>query len=61
MNTDKQQVHDFWNEAPCGESLYLQGAGRARLLSLARKIWPRAFLKRFFPMLGLFMLVEARK
>lgn len=25
MNTDKQQVHDFWNEASCGESLYLQG------------------------------------
>ncbi len=23
-NTDKQQVHDFWNEAACGENLYLQ-------------------------------------
>jgi len=22
-NTDKQQVHDFWNEAACGENLYL--------------------------------------
>lgn len=31
------------------------------LLSLARKIWPRALLKRFFPGLGLFMLIEARK
>jgi len=31
------------------------------LLSLARKIWPRAFFKRFFPGLGLFMLIEARK
>lgn len=23
-NSDKQQVHDFWNEAACGENLYLQ-------------------------------------
>ena len=22
-NTGKQQVHDFWNEAACGENLYL--------------------------------------
>jgi SAM-dependent methyltransferase len=25
MDTDKQAVHDFWNAASCGESLYLQG------------------------------------
>ena len=25
MNTDKQAVHDFWNAASCGESLYLRG------------------------------------
>ncbi len=31
------------------------------LLSLARKIWPRTLLKRFFPGLGLFMLIEVRK
>ena len=31
------------------------------LLLLARKIWPRALLKRFFPKMGLFMLIEARK
>ncbi len=40
------------------------GAGQRHqggLLSLARKIWPRAFLKQFFPTLGLFMLIEARK
>ena len=23
MNTDKQQVHNFWNKASCGENLYL--------------------------------------
>ncbi len=28
MNIDKQQVHDFWNEASCGEKLYLQGLDR---------------------------------
>ena len=31
------------------------------LLSLARKIWPRALIKRYFSGLGLFMLIEARK
>ena len=25
MKKDKQQVHDFWNEASCGEHLYLDG------------------------------------
>lgn len=24
MNTEKQQVHDFWNDASCGEDLYLR-------------------------------------
>ncbi len=27
-STDKQQVHDFWNEAACGENLYLQTTDR---------------------------------
>ncbi|MDH4114264.1 MAG: class I SAM-dependent methyltransferase [Burkholderiaceae bacterium] len=31
------------------------------LLSVARKIWPRALIRKFFPRLGLFMLIEARK
>jgi hypothetical protein len=31
------------------------------LLSLARKIWPRALIKRLLPGLGLFMLIEALK
>lgn len=30
-------------------------------LSLARKIWPRQFIRRFFPNVGLFMLIDARK
>lgn len=34
---------------------------QGRLLWAVRKIWPRAFLKRFFPTLGLFMLIEARR
>jgi hypothetical protein len=31
------------------------------LLSLARRIWPRALLKQFFPRLGLCLLIEAKK
>lgn len=31
------------------------------LLSMARKVWPRALIRRFFPSRGLFMLIEARK
>jgi ubiquinone/menaquinone biosynthesis C-methylase UbiE len=32
-----------------------------RALSIARKIWPRTILRRFFPSLGLFMLIEVTK
>ncbi len=31
------------------------------LLSIARKIWPRWFIRKVFPNAGLFMLIEARK
>ena len=44
--------------------LLVSGAGQRHhgfFLSLARIIWPRAILKKFFPGLGLFMLIEARK
>ncbi len=40
------------------------GAGQRHqggLLTAARKIWPRSIIKRMFPGLGLFMLVEVRK
>ncbi len=37
VETDKQRVHDFWNEASCGESLYLQGSDRDSYESQARK------------------------
>jgi hypothetical protein len=26
---EKRQVHDFWNQASCGENLYLAGTDRA--------------------------------
>lgn len=32
-----------------------------RMLSLARRIWPRSLLRRSFPGLGLFMLISAEK
>lgn len=46
-----------------GDLLESQAGQRHRgvLLALARKIWPRALLKRFFPTMGLGMLIEARK
>jgi len=34
---------------------------RGALLSIGRRIWPRVLLKRFFPRLGLGLLIEARK
>jgi ubiquinone/menaquinone biosynthesis C-methylase UbiE len=34
---------------------------KGRLLNLARKIWPRNLIKKFFPNHGLFMLIEAQK
>jgi SAM-dependent methyltransferase len=40
------------------------GAGqrhRGLLLEVARKVWPRRLIKRFFPNAGLFMLIEATK
>lgn len=40
------------------------GAGQRHqggVLTLARKIWPRRLIKRFFPGMGLFMLIDARK
>lgn len=37
VTTNKQQVHDFWNEAPCGENLYLKGSDREAYESQARK------------------------
>lgn len=37
MTTDKQQVHDFWNEASCGENLYLQGLDRVGYEAQARR------------------------
>ena len=37
MNTDKQAVHDFWNAASCGETLYLHGSQRDAYAGQAAK------------------------
>lgn len=52
-----------WTVLTHGDLLESQAGQRheGRLLGLARRIWPRRLLKRFFPNLGLFMLIEARK
>lgn len=36
MNNNKQVVHDFWNEASCGEALYLVGTDRAGYMAQAK-------------------------
>ena len=37
MKAEKQHVHDFWNEASCGERLYLKGFGREDYDAQARQ------------------------
>ena len=37
VNKDKQQVHDFWNEASCGENLYLPELDREAYEARAQK------------------------
>jgi ubiquinone/menaquinone biosynthesis C-methylase UbiE len=37
MDATKQAVHDFWNDASCGEALYLRNAERDSYASQARK------------------------
>jgi ubiquinone/menaquinone biosynthesis C-methylase UbiE len=37
METEKQAVHDFWNAASCGETLYLQGQEGAAYAAQAVK------------------------
>lgn len=37
MPTAKQQVHDFWNAAACGEQLYLSGTTAADYAAQSRK------------------------
>lgn len=37
MDKDKQQVHEFWNEASCGENLYLPGLTREAYEAQAQK------------------------
>jgi 2-polyprenyl-3-methyl-5-hydroxy-6-metoxy-1,4-benzoquinol methylase len=36
VDTEKQRVHDFWNEASCGEKIYLEGTDREAYESQAR-------------------------
>lgn len=37
MDKTKKMVHDFWNEAACGEQLYLDGSDRIAYLEQMRK------------------------
>ncbi|HBS52021.1 MAG TPA: hypothetical protein DEA62_03435 [Coxiellaceae bacterium] len=64
----KQLFSDFSdvkiNIVLCSGDLLISDVGqrhRSVLLAVVKKIWPRAFLKRYFSKFGLFMLIEARK
>ena len=37
VNSEKRQIHDFWNEAVCGENLYLSSADRRGYEAQARR------------------------
>lgn len=37
MNELKKDVHDFWNEASCGENLYLKGSNKDSYLAQMKK------------------------
>jgi len=54
-NTDKQRVHDFWNEAACGENLYLQTIDRAGYVTQSAERY------RLEPMIVTFANFEATK
>ena len=59
MNQDKQQAHDLWNRAFCGEELYLANNERA---SYQTQFEARYALESYIPAFaGLFMLIEAKK
>ena len=54
-NKDKQQVHDFWNEAACGESLYLQATDRTGYVTQSAERY------RLEPFIATFANFEAAK
>lgn len=58
VQTDKQQVHNFWNEASCGENLYLQGSDREAYDYQARK---RYELEPYIPKFAGFDLARGKR
>ncbi|MBL9141585.1 MAG: class I SAM-dependent methyltransferase [Phycisphaerae bacterium] len=53
----------IWTVLTHGDLLESMAGQRhsGRLISIARRIWPRWLIKRLFPRAGLFMLIEGRK
>lgn len=58
QDTEKQQVHDFWNDSACGESLYLGSADRAGYEAQAEM---RYRLESFIPPFADFASAKGRK
>jgi SAM-dependent methyltransferase len=56
---------DIWISTPLTHGDLLDSAvgqrHRGSALDIARKVWPRWFIRRFLPNSGLFMMIEARK
>lgn len=45
MNNEKKAMHDFWDDAPCGE-----------VLSVIGKVWTYGLIRLNFPYAGLFIV-----
>ena len=53
MGELKQDVHDFWNEASCGENLYLDGSDKAGYLAQMQKRYElEPFIENFAKFVG---------
>jgi hypothetical protein len=65
MDETKRQVFDVRITTVLSHGDLLGSSAGQRhggaLLTLARKLWPRWFIRRFLPGAGLFMMIEARK
>lgn len=56
--TDKSEVHDFWNQAACGEALYLQTTDKSGYLAQSNE---RYRLEPFIPAFADFKSVKGKK
>ena len=58
MNADKKAVHDFWEQASCGEELYLDGLGLDAYVEQAQR---RYELERYIEQFAAFASTKGKK